>query len=33
MIDGKTFAKFQKILPKMNKGARNYAKTAFFMAE
>lgn len=35
MIDGKTFAKFQKILPKMNKGlkARHYAKNAFFMAD
>lgn len=35
MINGKTFAKFQKLLPKMNKGlkARNYAKNAFFMAD
>lgn len=35
MINGKLFAKFQKILPKMNKGpkARHYAKTAFFMAD
>lgn len=35
MINGKLFAKFQKILPKMNKGlkARHYAKNAFFMAD
>lgn len=35
MIDGKTFAKFQKILPKMNKRlkARHYAENAFFMAD
>lgn len=35
MIDGKLFAKFQKILPKMNKAlkARHYAKNAFFMAD
>ena len=35
MINGKLFAKFQKLLPKMNKGlkARNYAKNAFFMAD
>lgn len=35
MIDGKLFAKFQKIFPKMNKGlkARHYAKNAFFMAD
>lgn len=35
MINGKIFAKFQKLLPKMNKGlkARNYAKNAFFMAD
>lgn len=35
MINGKTFAKFQKLLPKMNKGlkARSYAKNAFFMAD
>lgn len=35
MINGKIFAKFQKLLPKMNKGlwARGYAKNAFFMAE
>ena len=35
MINGKLFAKFQKILPKMNKGlkARCYAKNAFFMAD
>ena len=34
MIDGKLFWKFQKLLPKMNKGlkARHYAKNAFFMA-
>ena len=34
MINGKLFAKFQKLLPKMNKGlkARSYAKNAFFMA-
>ena len=34
MINGKLFAKFQKLLPKMNKGlkARNYAKNAFFIA-
>lgn len=35
MINGKLFAKFQKLLPKMNKGlkARHYAKNAFFMAD
>ena len=35
MIDGKLFAKFQKLLPKMNKGlkSRNYAKDAFFLAD
>ena len=35
MINGKLFAKFQKLMPKMNKGlkARNYAKNAFFMAD
>ena len=35
MINGKLFAKFQKLLPKMNKGlkARSYAKNAFFMAD
>lgn len=35
MINGKIFSKFQKLLPKMNKGlkARNYAKNAFFMAD
>ena len=35
MINGKLFAKFQKLLPKMNKAlkARNYAKNAFFMAD
>ena len=35
MINGKLFAKFQKLLPKMNKGlkARYYAKSAFFMAD
>ena len=35
MINGKIFAKFQKLLPKMNKGlkARHYAKNAFFMAD
>lgn len=35
MINGKLFAKFQKLLPKMNKGlkARYYAKNAFFMAD
>ena len=35
MINGKIFAKFQKLLPKMNKGlkARCYAKNAFFMAD
>lgn len=34
MINGKLFAKFQKLLPKMSKGlkARHYAKNAFFMA-
>ena len=34
MINGKLFAKFQKLLPKMNKGlkARCYAKKALFMA-
>ena len=35
MINGKIFAKFQKLLPKMNKAlkARSYAKNAFFMAD
>ena len=35
MINGKLFAKFQKLLPKMNKAlkARSYAKNAFFMAD
>ena len=35
MINGKLFAKFQKLMPKMNKGlkARSYAKNAFFMAD
>ena len=35
MINGKIFSKFQKLMPKMNKGlkARNYAKNAFFMAD
>lgn len=35
MINGKLFTKFQKLLPKMNKGlkARHYAKNAFFMAD
>ena len=35
MINGKLFAKFQKLMPKMNKGlkARCYAKNAFFMAD
>ena len=35
MINGKLFAKFQKLLPKMNKElkARCYAKHAFFMAD
>lgn len=35
MINGKLFAKFQKLLPKMNKGlkGRYYAKNAFFMAD
>ena len=35
MINGKLFAKFQKLLPKMNKGlkARCYAKNAFFLAD
>ena len=35
MINGKLFAKFQKILPKMKKGlkARHYAENAFFMAD
>lgn len=35
MINSKLFAKFQKLLPKMNKGlkARHYAKNAFFMAD
>ena len=35
MINGKTFAKFQKLLPKMKKGlkSRFYAKNAFFMAD
>ena len=35
MINGKIFAKFQKLLPKMNKGlkAKNCAPNAFFMAD
>lgn len=35
MINGKIFAKFQKLMPKMNKGlkARSYAQNAFFMAD
>ena len=35
MINGKTFAKFQKLLPKMNKGlkAKNCTPNAFFMAD
>ena len=35
MINGKLFAKFQKLLPKMKKGlkARCYAKNAFFLAD
>ena len=35
MINGKLFAKFQKIMPKMNKGlkARNCTPNAFFMAD
>ena len=35
MINGKIFAKFQKILPKMNKGlkAKNCTPNAFFMAD
>ena len=35
MINGKLFAKFQKLMPKMNKGlkARCYAKNTFFMAD
>ena len=35
MINGKIFEKFQKLMPKMNKGlkARHYAKNAFFMAD
>lgn len=35
MINGKLFAKFQKLLPKMSKGlkAKHYAKNAFFMAD
>ena len=35
MINGKLFAKFQKLLPKMNKGlkARSYARNVFFMAD
>ena len=35
MINGKIFAKFQKILPKMNKGlkAKNCLPNAFFMAD
>ena len=35
MINGKIFAKFQKLMPKMNKAlkARGYAKNAFFMAD
>ena len=35
MINGKIFAKFQKLFPKMNKGlkTRGYARNAFFMAD
>ena len=35
MINGKLFAKFQKLMPKMNKGlkGRCYAKNAFFLAD
>ena len=35
MINGKLFAKFQKLLPKMNKGLKSscYAKNAFFLAD
>ena len=35
MINGKLFAKFQKLLPKMNKGLKGrwYGKNAFFMAD
>ena len=35
MINGKTFAKFQKLLPKMNKAlkAKNCTPNAFFMAD
>ena len=35
MINGKLFTKFQKLMPKMNKGlkARSYAKNAFFMVD
>ena len=35
MINGKIFAKFQKLMPKMNKGlkARNCTPNAFFMAD
>ena len=34
MINGKIFAKFQKLLPKMKKGlGRYFAKNAFFMAD
>ena len=35
MINGKLFAKFQKLLPKMNKGlkAKNCTPNAFFMAD
>ena len=35
MINGKLFAKFQKLLPKMKKGlkSRFYANNAFFMAD
>ena len=35
MINGKTFAKFQKLLPKMNKAlnAKKYNSNAFFMAD
>ena len=35
MINGKIFAKFQKLLPKMNKGlkAKNCTPNAFFMAD
>ena len=35
MINGKIFSKFQKLLPKMNKGrkAKNYTPNAFFVAD